>query len=313
MRYIRLFIYFLIVNAIFSCSFSDDSTIRIGYLPISSNLPLFAAVKNGYFKKYGLVPDLIPFQTSNALTEALTAGNIDFEAGSSTFVTITAAQAATDRLHILLGVIVSPEHPISALLVSYHSPIKSIEELRGKKIGCFPGAAIKQFTRLFLTKHNSYDENTTLIELPPQLQLQALENGSIDALFTLEPTPTIGISKNIARTLISAPFETDVINPWVGGVYSTSRSYETQHKKTVRNFTDAMRDAIDFIDRNPESAKFSMLNFTPIKDSAIIVKLPIPQFIMSEQLAVTNFQKLADILLHQGILRQRVDVKNMLE
>ncbi len=306
MRILLVLVAIILSAVSFSCNSASD-VIRIGYLPLSSNLPLFVAMKNGYFTARGLKPELIPFQTSNALTEALAAGDIDAEAGSSTFVTLAVAQASADKLRIILGIVVSPEHPISALLVSPNSPVKSLADLRGKKIGCFPGVAIKSFARLFLERHNAYDENTSLIELPPPLHIQALANGSIDAALSLEPTPSLGLVKNAVKILVRAPIERDILNPWIGGVYSVSRSFEKANRDVIDKYTDALREAVNFIERSPDSAKPAMKDYTPIKDAAALKLLPIPEFIMSDSLSS------ADLLLAQGILRQHINAGKLLE
>lgn len=295
-----------------SCNSAPDS-IRIGYVPLSSNLPLFVAMSNGYFAARGLKPELVPFQTSNALTEALVAGNIDAEAGASTVVTLTVAQTAADRLRVLLGIVVTPEHSISAVLVPKDSPVRTVPELRGKRIGCFPGSAIKLFTRLYLTRLNAYDDNTMLVELPPTLQLQALESGSIDALLALEPTPTLGAVSGVARTLDVAPIERELLNPWVGGVYSVGRNYEKAHPETVEKFTAALRDAVEFIAASSDSAKKTMSVYTPIRDTAVLKRLPVPTFVMADRLPAADFQKLADVLAAQGILKKPVDVSALLK
>lgn len=312
MRRIHTLLALLFVPLLFSCKPSPEK-IRIGYLPLLSNLPLFVAMNHGYFTERGLTPELVPFQTSNAMTEALVSGSIDAEAGAASLVTVTVAQSSADRLRVLMGIVITPEHSISALIVSKSSTVQSVADLRGKKVGVFPGSAIKQFTRLYMMRHNAFDESTTLLELPPPLQLQALENGSVDAVLTLEPTPTIGLTKGAVRVIDLAPIEREILNPWVGGVYSVSRVYEKDHPKAVEELTESLRKAVEFIGSSPDSAKKAMISFTPIKDPAVLRRLPVPQFVMADQLSVADFQKLSDLLSAQGILKQPVDVAGLLK
>lgn len=312
MRILLLAAVIILTVISFSCNSAPD-VVRIGYLPLSSNLPLFVAMKNGYFTEIGIKPELIPFQTSNALTEALAAGDIDAEAGASTFVTLAVAQTSVDKLRVVMGISVSPAHPISALLIHPNSTVNSVKDLRGKKVGCFPGAAIKSFARLYLERHQAYDENMSLIELPPTLQLQALANGSIDAVFALEPIPSLGLVKNAAKILERAPIENEILNPWVGGVYSVSRDFEKTHRDIIHKYTAALRKAIDFTEHFPDSAKSAMTAYTPMQDAAALKLLPIPEFIMSDSLSSSDFQKLADLLLAQGILKRRVNVSELLK
>src|SRR2546421_12994324 len=60
--------------------------LRIGYLPVAAELPLFVAVEQGYFKKAGIDIDLVRFASSNELGNAATADQIDILAGCASNV-----------------------------------------------------------------------------------------------------------------------------------------------------------------------------------------------------------------------------------
>ena len=53
------------------------SKIRIGYTPTASSLGVFVAQEKDYFKDQGLKVELIEFQSSNLMTDAIIRGDID--------------------------------------------------------------------------------------------------------------------------------------------------------------------------------------------------------------------------------------------
>lgn len=63
---------------------------------------------------------------------------------------------------------------------------------------------------MFLKKNNAWGEQSRLVELPPPLQLQALENGSVDAVMCVEPTGTLARVTGKAKVLMHGPIEHDI-------------------------------------------------------------------------------------------------------
>src|SRR3972149_6635849 len=83
------------------------------------------------------------------------------------------------------------------ILVKKVSKINSLLDLKGKKIGTYPGSTILTYTKVILKHFFDPDEDISIIQLKPELQLQALEAGQVDAIFTLEPIASLGIVRGV--------------------------------------------------------------------------------------------------------------------
>ena len=54
-----------------------DSAVKIGALKLSSSAPLFIGVDKGFFKEYGIEPELVFFQAAAPIATALATGQIE--------------------------------------------------------------------------------------------------------------------------------------------------------------------------------------------------------------------------------------------
>lgn len=302
----------ILVGAFFILSPKQDETqiVKIGYLPITASLPLFIAQENGYFSEQGLNVELVKFETSNQVIDALVRGDIQAEAGTSSFVTLTALQTEHDSIKVFMVNSFTEEKPISSLIVSKNSEIENIQELKGKKIGSFPGSTMKTYTQLFLEKNNAFDENTQIIEIASSLQLQTLSSGSIDALLSLEPTPTIGEFNGISRTLVSAPIEKNVLTPWVAGTFSFNSDFEKL--ESSEKIEIALEKAVDYMRENPEDSRKLFTKYTAITDEALAREVPLPNTLKKDEIIIDDFQRMSDLLLDEGILTKKVEVNSIL-
>lgn len=62
--------------------------------------------------------------------------------------------------------------------------LENVSDLRGKKIGVARGGRGEFYLGRFLDLHGMSTSDVTLVDMPPSLWVQAITNGSIDALMT---------------------------------------------------------------------------------------------------------------------------------
>lgn len=283
-----------------------DYTVRIGYLPLTANLPLFVALERGFFSDAGLKVEAQKFETSNQMIDALVTGRIDVETAASASVTVTVGQKLSDKIRVFMLNAFTPTDFLSTILVKKGSDIASPKDLEGKKIGAFPGSTMRMYTEMAMEAIGV--KPSEIIQLPPASQLGALDSGSVDALMTLEPFGTLGEVKGIAAILMKAPVETLVQNPWIAGSNSFSEEFVKSHPKEAAELRAAFYRAVDFIRDNPAEAKKTMTKYTPVTDEALAARLTIPNYWKLDEMQISEFQKMADILLAHHEIDAHVDV-----
>lgn len=140
------------------------------------------------------------FQSAAPVAEGLNAGALDLGfLGDSGFLFL-AAKGAPVKV-----VAVSRQNPDTiALLVAKDSPIKTIQDLKGKKVAVWPGAWSQQLTLRALEKAGLPSDYVQFVKLMPIDAAVALPNGAIDAFPVWEPYISQQVVHNGARPIITA-------------------------------------------------------------------------------------------------------------
>jgi NitT/TauT family transport system substrate-binding protein len=180
--------------------------VKVGVLKLTSSAPLFVGVEKGFFKEFGIDPELVYFQAAAPIATALAAGQIEVGATG-----LTAA-----LYNIVLGgeqiwIVADkgrewPGYPLTALVVQtelYERGTRSISELKGKRIG---------ITQLGSTFHyqlgnilDKYDLSLADVKLVP-LQamgaaMEALKGKQVDAVMLPQPFPGTAEAQGFGRIL----------------------------------------------------------------------------------------------------------------
>jgi NitT/TauT family transport system substrate-binding protein len=257
-----------------------NEKVTIGYLPIAVDLATFVAQEKGFFAEEGLEVELVQFATSNQVAEALIAGRIDASSYFAYPVVFAVEQSQPGTFKEIGTVIVSSEHPFLFILAGKNdSSIKTLADLEGKTVGMFPGSTTQAQLRHALKTVGVDPSTVNMQPIAAAQQLGALSAGSVDALFALEPTATIGELKGISRKV-----------------------------ENVEKYVAAQDRAIDFIRENPEEARMVLTKYTSL-DNETAVKAGIGFPLKSEDAKdISKAQEYADILFAEGDLKERVDV-----
>jgi NitT/TauT family transport system substrate-binding protein len=119
--------------------------ILIGYWPIASGLPLYVGLERGTFKEAGLNVEGTKFASAQQVAEAMIAGRIHGSANGMASAALALAEITSpDLFKIICSNPSNHKLVLDEVLVSKDSPIRSIAELKGKKVAS--GAGIQNVT-----------------------------------------------------------------------------------------------------------------------------------------------------------------------
>ena len=191
-------------------------TLKLGVLKLTSSAVLFLGVEKGYFKEFGVDPELVYFQAAQPIAVALASGDIDVGA---TGLTAGLYNIVTGGVHIWIVADKGrewPDYNLSALVARkdlYDAGVRSLRDLKGKKIG------ITQIGSTFHYNIGRYLEKEgmalTDVELVPLQALPALNDAltarRVDAVATAEPfvsrLESSGAGRVIVRTGDTFPWQ----------------------------------------------------------------------------------------------------------
>src|SRR5918993_5167705 len=193
-----------------SCTKQDSADsgnkIRVGYIGITCEAPIFSAVENGYFKEEGLEVELVKCEWSK-YKDVLALGGYD--------ITHHLIMYFLKPIEQGLDVKISGGIHTGCLRVQapVNGKVNSVEDLRGKTIGV-PGMGTPPF--IFANRvlgANGIDARKDVSwKVYPISELElALERGEVDAIADSEPIGTLllakGKVKNIADQATDMPYK----------------------------------------------------------------------------------------------------------
>lgn len=285
-------------------------TIKIGYLPIYVDLPLFVAKHEGIFEKNGLEVELIRFQSSPDIASALVSGRIDMGASIATSSALVTESRDPGLFKIFLVDAETPENYLSSLVVASDSNIKNVTDLNGKKIGFFPGPTAKTFGEIALEKLGLPRTAYTYHSVQVGNHISSLESGLVDALVTYEPTATQAVMKYDAVKLVPGLVEKNVINPWQAGVWIVSKRLVNSDKKSSKLLIASIYEAVELIRNDPIYSKRALDKFTSIS-ADVAVKTPNIPFTTIYDVDINSLQSHADILRKENVYRSDIAVDKL--
>ena len=229
--------------------------VRVAYSsPSATQGVLWVADVGGLLKKNGI--DVQVIYTRLAI-ESLVAGEVDF--GQMTGSLMASARLQGTDPVMLTGV----DDVLTDRLVARPN-IRSVEELRGKRIGIFRfGSASHVRVLNVLPRYRLTDRDVTFLQIgDTPARLIALFAGSIDATLASPPDHLEAVRAGM-RVLLNLA---DLNVPYQGVGLVTTQRVLARKRDIARRFVKAFVEAIHMVKTNPEAAKRAYVKYRKLKD-----------------------------------------------
>lgn len=302
---------------------SDDSAeapeigrpLTCAYLPLTANLPLFVALENGYFKRYGVEVNAIEATSPNDIVTGIASGEVDFAAVLAYTIIFPATNRFPDAFRLYSSSEETVDRYTASIITLKDSPIDSYEDLRGKKIGVYTGLVQINFLKAMLAGMGMDESDVEIVEISPRLQIQGLVSGQYDALSSTEPTVNIARLQGIAKVVVANPRVRYIMNPFPSTAATISTKLIEEDPRAAEAVVRALADAVDFINRHPDIAEKTLPEYTPIpKDLAddVLADLKLFRYCRLGEENRLNVQRFADYMHDVGLLKEKIDDVNRL-
>lgn len=290
---------------------NKEIKINIGYTSIVPTLPIFVALENGYFVEEGLDVYATQFDISNQLAKAMLNGDVDLAGAISTSVIITLEQKFPNSFKIIADNTLSSKHPITQIVVMNDSNINNITDLEGKKLGVFPGSTSLIHTRIAFEDMLGKDLDMEYVQILPNLWLESLSTGGVDAILTYEPFTTLILIQRKGKVLYDGPYEKHIMDNLPGGVTIIPTKLTEENPEAADKLKKAIKKAIEYINSNEEDARLILTKYMPMTEE-VARRMNLPEWHIAEDIDVDKLQRYADILYNEGELEGPIDVSNMI-
>jgi NitT/TauT family transport system substrate-binding protein len=197
-------------------------------------------------EKYNLKVDLGSYSSGNEILKAFVAGQIDVgNGGSGRLVTLAAQQP--DLFYIVATDEYGGER--YGVVVRKDSPIKSVQELKGKKIGAVTGSGCFSTFRIFLERNGMKESDFQIVNMKVEDLRAAVQQGIIDAAVTWEPHGAIGEKMGVVKRIQSMAGISESPN-----LVLVRRKFAEEHPEAVARYIATLIDVGKFIKNTPDQA-----------------------------------------------------------
>jgi NitT/TauT family transport system substrate-binding protein len=285
--------------------------VRIGYLRLTISLPTFVAAEKGLFEQAGLKVELTPFESGTLIVSALIAGRIDADCSSAITGYWFAEQSTPDQFKIFLAYgTPSRKNPTFVAIVKKDSSIKELKDLKGKRVGTFPGASSVELARAIIRTQMD-PEGVIFQEVPPTILISALAAGQIDAFFAPEPLGMIAISQGIGRHLVEEPLGLlGLEKGFAGAAFGFSAQFMKQSPALAQKVKAVYYQAVDLVDKDRNAIRPLLTKYTGLSEP-IAMKIPLQSWMKVETLDKEATQQYFDLLYKEGAYKKRLDTTKL--
>ncbi len=296
----------------FSSYLMAQEEVKIGYLNLVMSLPTFVALEKGYFQEEGIRVLNTPFESGTLIVDALISGRIDVNAGSAIIGHWLVEQnlPGTFKFFLIYGP-TEPRDNSFTIMVAKGSPFKNIAELKGKKVGTFPGIASLSLAKAVLRNFFDPDREVTLIEVPPGNIVQALAAGQIDAYFAPEPFGMMAEAKGVGRYLVRSPLLSLNLKTGIpGGAFAFNSKFLKEKPALAKKLKAIYYKAVDFIYSNETEARKFLMKYTNLPEP-FAMKIPFEEWIKIEKFNRASAQAYFDVMKREGLFQKHVDLSKL--
>jgi NitT/TauT family transport system substrate-binding protein len=233
-----------------SCSRGNYSgkmePIIIGTLPYEGSALIYIAEGQKLFKANGLDITIKDYETGLAGTDALKKGEVDVVACAEFIIVGKAFQKEK-----ILGIATIAKNLNELIIGRTDKGIKTIRDLKGKKVGVPRKTAAEFYLGRFLELNGMSIKEITLVDLLPSQLQDALAHGNVDAVIIWQPWAS-QIETQVLNDKVVWPAQSSQLLYWsIIGM----DAWVANHPELIRKLLSSLIQAEEYLARHPGEAK----------------------------------------------------------
>ena len=239
----------------------EKLTIMLDSFPNPDHAPLIIAEQQGFFKEQGLTVELREPHTSHDMNQQVLSRKVDI---GITYQPQFMEQVDRGLPFIRIGTLI--DKPLNCIVVLDNSGIKSLTDLKDKHIGSSQSELSKIIFDIVLAKQGLSNKDIKRFQTIDNLS-QALLLHQVDAI--------TGITRNVEVPYLEQEgYKLAVFFPEEHGVPNYSQlifitHVSNIHDKRFPRFLTAIRNAVEYLDKHPQSTWQQFANRYPESNNKI--------------------------------------------
>lgn len=289
----------------FAASAAED-VLRIGYQKSSSILILLKArgTLEQVLAPLGVSVQWSEFSSGLPLLEGLNVGSIDLSADVAEPVPLF-AQAAGARLTYLVQEIPSPA--AQAIVVPAESPIRSVADLKGKKVAVAKAAGVHYLLLKSLDKAGLQFKDIDAAYLQPADGRAAFEKGAVDAWAIWEPH----LAKLQGSRQVRVVADGSYADVGYRRFYLASTAYAERRPEVLKLVVEELRKTGEWIKQNPREAAEFHAPLVGLDTATALAANAHRSYQVRpvDEAALVEQQRIADAFTAERLLPKKLDVR----
>ncbi|KPC49315.1 sulfonate ABC transporter substrate-binding protein [Amantichitinum ursilacus] len=294
----------LSLSAVSLATHADE--LRIGFQKSSFNLIVLKS-RGTLETKLGAGTSVrwVEFPAGPQLLEALNAGSVDF--GMTGDTPPIFAQSAGSRL-VYVG-FEPPKPQASALLIPKNSAIKTLADLKGKRVAIQKGSSSHGFLLRLLDKAGLKWEDIQPQYLAPADARAAFERGAVDAWAIWDPYYAAAEKSGSAKVLLTA----EGISP-NQTFYLANRDFAKANAPLLNTVFEELTRNSDYIEQHPKDTAHLLSAYVGLDQATfeqVLARRPSYRVSWLDDKTIVEQQRLADRLTQAGLIPKAVTVADI--
>jgi NitT/TauT family transport system substrate-binding protein len=303
-----------------------QTKVKVGVLKLTSSAPIFVGVEKGFFKEFGVDPELVYFQAAAPIATALAAGQLDVGATG-----LTAALYNIVLQGEKIWIVADkgrewPGFPLVGIVVQKElwdtGKVRGIRDLRGRTIGVTQlGSTFHFHIGNILEKEGLTLADVRIVPLQAMpATVEALKGKQVDAILVPQPFPGATEAQGFGKVLAWA----GDLFPWQIAAVFYSKAFAADRAKAVafmKGYVKASRYYFDaaLVQRDgrvvPGAAYDEVVDITARYTGAKpeLIKAGLPYQDRNGRLLVPDIEKQIKWWVTHGFMKEPLPVKEVVD
>lgn len=270
-------------------------------------IPFEIAVRKGFFAANGIDAERIDLSGGAQLHQAMAAGALDIALAAGPDLAFVAKGAPE------IGVAAMAGPPLFlGIIVGYDSPIKTVKDLKGKRIGVPNGALLQWLTKKMMQNEGWGPDDLTQVTVGGDWpsEIAPLVTHQIDAV---ESAAALGFQLETTKQGRLLMTTGDIVQDFLQHVIFASNKIVADNPDAVRHFLKAWFETVAFMKANkPETVEIAMsvTKFSPEVESKEY-DLVMPMMFTDGHFPAAALRTIQDSVVEMGLLDSKPDMTKL--
>jgi sulfonate transport system substrate-binding protein len=286
-----------------------DTKLRIGFQKSSSLLILLkgAGTLEKRLEPLGVTVEWSEFTSGLPMVEALNTGALDLSADVADTVPLFAQAAGAEFTYFLEE---KPSPTAEGIVVRKDSPIKSLADLKGKKLAVAKASGAHYLTVAALnTVGLDFNKDVSISYLQPADARTALESGSVDAWAIWDPYLATVQVQSDARVIADG----STVGVSYTRFYPIASAYAKRNPEVLKILAEELTKIGKWVKANPDEAAKVHAPLVGLDEKTVKMANSRRSYAVStvESSALAEQQKIADLFIAGGLLAKPIKVSDV--